>query len=117
MLLYYETPKENVESFKINGFSSEHMIKNKGSIFHKVIFFYKNAHTNYSNNLKLIKVNINKINILNLDKNYDLTNEEHIKEIRRIIFYLKLNSDKNCLLNLNKNEYIFFKYFKYDIIE
>ena len=111
MLLYYEISKENVESFKINGFSSEHMIKNKGS------FFYKNAHPNYSNNLKLIKVNINKINILNLNKNYDLTNEEHIKEIRRIIFYLKINSDKNCLLNLNKNEYIFFKYFKYDIIE
>lgn len=110
MILYHGTSKENAESIKRNGFSSEYA---------KAIYFtncYKSAKYNAGESGEVIKVKILNINYLKLDKDYCPNNKKHSREIKSIIMYLLFNSKKNSLLNYNKNEYIFFNQFNYKIV-
>lgn len=113
MLLYYATSKENAESIKRDGFSSEYL--NKRTKYGKAINFtnsYKKAST-YDE--EVIKVNINTFNCLKLDKIYNMEDDSDTSQIQRIMMYLKANSNKNCLVNTD--DYVFFSEFKYDIIK
>jgi len=67
-------------------------------------------------NNTFLTVDIENVNYLKLDRDYSPNDKKHIREIKSIIMYLVINSDKNCLLNYNENEYIFFNRFKYTII-
>lgn len=110
MILYHGTSKENAESIKRNGFSSEYA---------KAIHFtnsYKSAKCDAGESGEVIKVYIENIDYLKLDKVYSLNNKQHIREIKSIIMYLLFNSKKNSLLNYNENEYIFFQKFIYEIV-
>lgn len=116
MLFYYPTSKENAKSIKRDGFSSEYI--NKKTKYGKAINFtdsYVKAQSLIDSNGEILKVNINKINSLKLNKIYNIDNDNHINEIQRILMYLKFNSDKNCIINTD--EYVFFKSFEYDILK
>lgn len=119
MILYHGTSKENVESIKRNGFSLENIGKNWGSTYGKAIYFtncYKTAKC-YAGPLgEVLTVNIENVNYLKLNKDYSPNDKKHIREIKSIIIYIMFNSNKNCLLNYNENEYIFFGKFRYRII-
>jgi hypothetical protein len=113
MLLYYATSKENAESIKRDGFSSEYL--NKRTIYGKAIRFTNSYNKAKSCNEEVIKVNINTVNCLKLDKVYNMENDADTSQIQRIMMYLKTNSNKNCLVNTN--DYVFFSEFKYDIVK
>ena len=113
MLLYYATSKENAESIKRDGFSSEYL--NKRTKYGKAINFTNSYNKAKSCNEEVIKVNINTVNCLKLDKVYNMENDADTSEIKRIMMYLKANSNKNCLINID--DYVFFSEFKYDIIQ
>ena len=119
MILYHGTSKENADSIKKKGFSLEFSGKNWGSTYGKAIYFtncYKTAKC-YAGQLgEVLTVDIESVNYLKLDKDYSPTDKKHIRQIKSIIMYLIINSDKNCLLNYNENEYIFINRFKYKII-
>lgn len=120
MILYHGTSKENVESIKRNGFSLEYCGKNWGSTYGKAIYFtncYETAKCYATELGEVLKVKIQNVNYLKLNKDYSPTDKNHIREIKSIIMYIKFNSNKNSLLNSNENEYIFFKDFKYIIFE
>lgn len=119
MILYHGTSKENALSIKKNGFSLEFCGKNWGSTYGKAIYFtnnYKLAKLYASNYGEVIKVEIKNINYLILNKDYSPNNKKHNREIKSIIMYLVFNSNKNCIINKNKNEYVFFNKFNYTII-
>lgn len=119
MILYHGTSKENAEFIKRNGFSSEYIGKNCGSIYGKVIYFtncYKTAKCYAGQSGVVLTVDIENVNYLKLDRDYSLNDKNHIREIESMIMYIMINSNKNCLLNYNENEYIFFNRFKYTII-
>jgi len=128
MLLYHGTSKLNALLIKNNGFSFEYCGKNWGSTYGKAIYltnnykealFYANGNdiNNGSEEVgEILKVFVFDINIIKLTKDYSPNDKKHIKEIKTIISYLKINTNKNCLLNLNENEFIFFKTFNYLII-
>lgn len=122
MLLYHGTSKLNALLIKNNGFSFEYCGQNWGSTYGKAIYltnkynealFYANGSEDVG---EILKVFVLDINIIKLTKDYSPNDKNHIKEIKKIITYLKINSNKNCLLNLNENEFIFFKTFNYLII-
>lgn len=113
MLLYYATSKENAESIKRDGFSSEYL--NKRTKYRKAINFTNSYNKAKSCNEEVIKVNINTVNCLKLDKVYNMENDADNSQIQRIMMYLKVNSNKNCLVNID--DYVFFSKFKYDIIQ
>ena len=119
MILYHGTSKENAESIKRNGFSSEYIGKNWGSTYGKAIYFtncYKTAKCYTGLSGVVLTIYIKNVNYLKLHKDYSPNDKKHIKEIKSIIMYLLINSNKNCLLNYNENEYIFFNRFTYIII-
>lgn len=119
MILYHGTSKENAESIKRNGFSSEYAGKNWGSTYGKAIYFtncYKTAKCYAGLSGEVLKVDIQNVNYLKLNKDYSPTDKKHVREIKSIIMFIMINSNKNCLLNCNENEYIFFKNFKYTIV-
>lgn len=119
MILYHGTSKENADSIKINGFSLKYSGKNWGSTYGKAIYFtncYKTAQSYAGEFGEVITLNIDDINYLKLDKDYSPSDKNHIRQIKAIIMYVKLNSNKNCLLNLNENEYIFFNNFTYELV-
>lgn len=119
MILYHGTSKENAESIKRNGFSLEYTGKNWGSTYGKAIYFtncYKTAKCYAGQSGEVLTVDIKNVNYLKLDKDYSQTDKKHIREIKSIIMYVMFNSNKNCLLNYNENEYIFFGNFRYRII-
>ena len=119
MILYHGTSKENAESIKRNGFSLEYAGKNWGSTYGKAIYFtncYKTAQYYAGHIGEVLTVKIENVNYLKLNKDYSPTNKKHIREIKSIIMYVMINSNKNCFLNYNENEYIFFNGFKYTII-
>jgi hypothetical protein len=119
MILYHGTSKENAESIKRNGFSLEYTCKNLGSTYGKAIYFtncYKTAKCYAGQSGEVLTVDIKNVNYLKLDKDYSPTDKKHIREIKSIIMYVMFNSNKNCLLNYNGNEYIFFGNFRYRII-
>lgn len=113
MLLYYATSKENAESIKRDGFSSEYL--NKKTKYGKVINFTNSYNKAKSCNEEVIKVNINTINCLKLDKVYNMENDTDTSQIQRIMMYLKANSNKNCIINID--DYVFFSKFQYDIVK
>ena len=119
MMLYHGTSKDNYNSIKKNGFDISKSGSNSSSTYGKAIYFtncYKTA-KEYANCTGIvIQVYIVDIQSLKLEKDYCPTNKNHIKEINGIILYLKINSNKNCFLSLNKNEYAFFNKFNYKII-
>lgn len=119
MILYHGTSKENAESIKRNGFSLEYAGKNWGSTYGKGIYFtncYETAKYYAGEFGDVLTVKIDNINYLKLDKDYSPTDKKHIRKIKSIITFIKINSNKNCLLNYHENEYIFFNKFKYTII-
>jgi hypothetical protein len=121
MILYHGTSKENAEYIKRNGFSSEYAGKNLGSTYGKAIYFTncnKTAKYYAGINGIVLTIDVKNVNHLKLDNdfNYNSYDEKHIRKIRSIIMYLVFNSNKNCLLNYNENEYIFFNRFKYTLI-
>ena len=119
MILYHGTSKENAESIKRNGFSSEYAGKNWGSTYGKAIYFtncYKTGKCYAGLSGEVLTVYIENVNYLKLDKDYSPTDKKHIREIKSIIMYVMFNSNKNCLLNYHENEYIFFGKFRYRII-
>lgn len=122
MLLYHGTSKLNALLIKNNGFSFEYCGKNWGSTYGKAIYltnnykealFYANGYEDVG---EILKIFVLDINIIKLNKDYSPNDKNHIKEIKKMITYLKINTNKNCLLNLNENEFIFFKTFNYLII-
>ena len=113
MLLYYATSKENAESIKRDGFSSEYL--NKKTNYGKAINFTNSYNKAKNYDEEVIKVNINTINSLKLNKKYNMEYGQCNSEIQRIIMYLKANSNKNCLINID--DYVFFGPFNYDIIK
>jgi hypothetical protein len=120
MLLYHGTSKLNALLIKNNGFSFEYCGQNWGSTYGKAIYLtnnYKEA-LFYADEEKgeILKILVLDIKMVKLIKDYSPNDKKHIKEIKKIITYLKINSNKNCLLNLNESEYIFFKTFNYLII-
>ena len=111
MLLYYATSKENAESIKRDGFSSEYL--NKRTKYGKAIRF-TNCYNKAKNcNDEVIKVNITTINSLKLDNLYNI--KDDMNKIQCIMMYLKANSNKNCIINID--DYVFFNKFEYDIIQ
>lgn len=119
MILYHGTSKENAESIKRNGFSLEYVGKSWGSTYGKVIYFtncYKTAKCYSGSEGYVLTVDIDNVNYLKLDKDYSPNNNNHITQIKSIIMYVKINTNKNCLLNYSENEYIFFNKFNYRII-
>ena len=120
MILYHGTSKENAKSIKRNGFSLEYAGKNWGSTYGKAIYFtncYETAKIYAGDFGEILKVNIKDINFLKLNKDYSPNNKRDIRKIKFIIMYISLNSDKNCIINDNLNEYIFFNKFTYTIME
>jgi len=113
MLLYYATSKENAESIKRDGFSSEYL--NKRTKYGKAINFTNSYTKAKSFSEEVIKVNINTINSLKLNKIYNMDDDMDTSEIKRIMMYLKANSNKNCIVNTD--DYVFFNQFKYDIVK
>lgn len=110
MLLYYGTTKENANDIKINGFSF--------STFDKTICFtndYQKAFYHSGENGEVLKVKILDYFPLKLEREYLNENKNDIREIKTIIMYSKLNSNKNCLVNIHDNEFIFFNKFGYKI--
>ena len=90
----------------------------------KVFYFtsnYNNALILCKLNDVIIKVEIYNINELKLDENksfIDIKNDSNvlnITNIKTIIMYTKLNSNKNCLVNVHHNEYLFFNTFNFKI--
>ena len=119
MILYHGTSIQNAESIKKIGFSSEFIGKNWGSTYGKAIYFtdcYETAKFYAGESGVVLTVDIENVNCLKLDKDYSPNNKKHNKEVKSIIMYIMFNSNKNCLLNYLKNEYIFFTEFKYTII-
>ena len=119
MILYHGTSKENADSIKKKGFSLEFSGKNWGSTYGKAIYFsncYETAKCYAGESGIVLIINIENINYLKLNRDYSPSDKKHIREIKCIILFLKINSNKNCLLNFNENEYIFFGKFKYTII-
>lgn len=116
MLLYYITSKENAESIKRNGFSSEYICDIIGC--KKWLYFTNNyniakKHAS-SNNKIILQFKIDDINLLKLTKvNY--FNKSNIQNIKGIVMYIFFNSNKNCITNINENEFIFFRKFNYKL--
>lgn len=110
MLLYYGTTKENANDIKINGFSF--------STSDKTICFtndYEKALSVSGENGEVLKVKILDYFPLKLKREYSNENSNDVREIKTIIMYSKLNSNKNCLVNIHNNEFIFFNKFGYKI--
>ena len=104
MLVYYGTTKENANNIKINGFSF--------STSNKTICFtndYEKAFYESGENGEVLKVKILDYFPLKLKREYSNENKNDIREIKTIIMYSKLNSNKNCLVNIHNNEFIFFR--------
>lgn len=110
MLVYYGTTIENANDIKINGFSF--------STSDKTIYFtndYQKAFYDSGENGEVLKVKILDYFPLKLKREYSNQNKNDIREIKTIIMYSKLNSNKNCLVNIHNNEFIFFSKFGYKI--
>jgi len=106
MIFYYITNKDNAQ-----------LIKNEGLLECKrplsLISQYNNNDIDLSTH-EILKICIKDIKYLKLNKNYNLTNIKDLDELKSIIMYLTLNSNKNCLVN--NNEYIFFSNYTYFIL-
>lgn len=118
-ILYHGTSKENANSIRQDGFSLDYSGTGWGSTYGKAIYFtkcYNTAKIYAGYDGEVIKVNIKNINYLKLDRDYSPSCKNNIRKIKSLIMYVKLNSDKNCLITNNENEYIFFKDFHYNFI-
>lgn len=118
MIFYHGTSKDYAMNIKTNGFSWDYAGSQWGSTYGKAIYFtnnYKEAECYAGVDGEVLKVEVVNYNPLKLTKDYSPSSKKHVSEIRTIIMYCKLNSTKNCLVNIHNNEFIFFNKFDYKI--
>ena len=113
MLFYYGTTKELAENIKMNGFSWKSRLPYRNTL--NFTNNYLEALLYAGDDGEVLKVYIKNVRMLKLNKDYSIDNKTHISELKCIIMYSKLNSNKNCLVNIHNNEFLFFNKFEYMI--
>jgi len=109
MLFYHGTSKTEANIIKINGFTWKLL---------NTIYFnnnYLDAKCCAGDDGEVLKVDIKYVNALKLNTDYNSNDVNHTREMKIIIMYSKLNSTKNCVVNIYNNKFLFFRQFDYKI--
>jgi hypothetical protein len=110
--LYHGTSKANSKSILKMGYfdSSKRLDDGWGETYGKAVYLTPNLKTaqTYANDDGIVLVITINIIPYRLERNYSPSNHKHKKIVNKLIELLKIDTNYNCLLNLNGDEIVYF---------